>query len=184
MTLQTERLRTVEQIRGFLDGNGEVDFRPLNRDEAYGFVRRTLVRLDYDALGRSGKGTVREFLGKATGLSRAQVTRLIGQYRATGRVEDRRAANSGRSFPRVYTAADIRLLADADEIGGQLCGPAACEVLRRQYEVFGDRRFARPRWPRANSGLHPESRRQPLSARASTERLMIARPITRKGGHD
>ena len=69
-----------------------------DRDEAYGLVRRTLVRLDYDALGRAGKGTAREFLGKATGLSRAQVTRLIGQYRATGRVEHRRAANSGRSF--------------------------------------------------------------------------------------
>ncbi len=143
MTLGTERLRTVEQIRDFLDGNGEVEFRPRDRDEAYGFVRRTLVRLDYDALGRAGKGTVREFLGKATGLSRAQVTRLIAQYRATGRIEDRRAANSGRPFACVYTAADIRLLADADEIGGQLCGPAACEVLRRQYEVFGDARFER-----------------------------------------
>ena len=143
MTLQTGRLRTVEQIRGFLHGNGEVGFTPLDRDEAYGFVRRTLVRLDYDALGRAGKGVVREFVGKATGLSRAQVTRLVGQYRATGRVEDRRAANSGRSFERVYTPADIRLLAEADEIGGQLCGPAACEVLRRQYEVFGDARFER-----------------------------------------
>ncbi len=143
MTLETERLHTVEQIRSFLDGNGEVDFTPLDRDEAYGFVRRTLVRLDYDALGRVGKGTVREFLGKATGLSRAQVTRLIAQYRATGRIEDRRGANSGRSFQRVYTPADIRLLAEADEIGGQLCGPAACAVLRRQFEVFGDARFER-----------------------------------------
>ena len=143
MTLQTERLHTVEQIRGFLDGNGEVDFRPLDRDEAYDFVRRTLVRLDYDALGRAGKGTVREFLGKATGLSRAQVARLIGQYRETGRVEDRRGANSGRPFARVYTPADIRLLAEADEIGGQLCGPAACEVMRREYAVFGDERFER-----------------------------------------
>ncbi len=143
MTLRTERLHSLEQIRGFLDGNEEVGFRPLDREEAYGFVRRTLVRLDYDALGRAGKGTVREFLGKATGLSRAQVTRLIGQYRATGRVEDRRGANSGRPFARVYTAADIRLLAEADEIGGQLCGPAACAVLRREYEVFGDARFER-----------------------------------------
>ena len=143
VTLQTERLHTVEQIRGFLDGNGEVDFRPLDRDEVYDFVRRTLVRLDYDALGRAGKGTAREFLGKATGLSRAQVTRLIGQYRETGRVEDRRGGNSGRPFARVYTPADIRLLAEADEIGGQLCGPAACEVMRREYEVFGDARFER-----------------------------------------
>ena len=143
MTLQTARLDSVEQIGDFLDGNGEVDFRPLDREEAYGFVRRTLVRLDYDAQGRAGKGTVREFLGKATGLSRAQVTRLIGQYRATGRIEDRRGAHSGRPFARVYTAADIRLLAEADEIGGQLCGPAACAVLRREYEMFGDARFER-----------------------------------------
>ena len=67
VTLQTERLHTVEQIRGFLDGNREVGFRSLDRDEAYDFVRRTLVRLNYDALGCASKGTVREFLGKATG---------------------------------------------------------------------------------------------------------------------
>ena len=143
MTLQTERLRTAEQIRGFLDGSGGVDFVPESREEAYGFVRRTLVRLDYESLGRAAKGAVRGFLGKATGLSRAQVTRLIAQYRETGRVEDRRAANSGRAFERVYTPADVRLLAEADEIGGQLCGPAACEVLRREYEVFGDARYER-----------------------------------------
>ena len=47
------------------------------------------MRLAYDALGRAAKGTVREFLGKVTGLSRPQVTRLIGQYRATGRVGPR-----------------------------------------------------------------------------------------------
>ena len=143
MTLQTERLRTVGQVRGFLAGSGEVGFKPAGREEAYGFVRRTLVRLDYGTLDRAGKGTVREFLMKATGLSRAQVTRLVAQHRETGRIEDRRGSNSGRPFERVYTAADIRLLAQADEIGGQLCGPAACEVLRRQYEVFGDARFKR-----------------------------------------
>ena len=175
VTLQTERLQTVEQIRGFLDGNGEVDFRPLDRDEAYGFVRRTLVRLDYDALGQAGKGTVREFLGKATGLSRAQVTRLIGQHRATGRVQDRRAANSGRSFERVYTPADIRLLAEADEIGGQLCGPAACAVLRRQYEVFGDARFERLS---RLSPSHPYNLRRSKTYRARRTTVDHTRPTT------
>ena len=143
MTLQTERLRTVEQLEGFLDGNVEVDFKPEGREAAYGFVRRTLVRLRYGELGRGGKGVVREYLAKTTGLSRAQVTRLIAQHRRTGRIVDRRGANSGRPFPRIYTRSDIRLLAEADEIGGQLCGPAACEVLRREYEVFGDVRYER-----------------------------------------
>lgn len=59
VTLQTERLLTLEQIRGFLDGSVEVDFVPQSRDEAYGFVRQTLARLDYDSLGRAGKGVYR-----------------------------------------------------------------------------------------------------------------------------
>ena len=92
---------------------------------------------------RRHKGTVRQFLGKATGLSCARVARLIGQYRATGRVADRRGANSGRPFAWVYTAANIRLLAEADEIRGHIRSPAAWAVLRRQYEVFGDTRFER-----------------------------------------
>ena len=51
------------------------------------------MRLDYDALGGAGKGMVGEFLGKATGLSRAQVTRLVAQYRESD--ADRIAAESG-----------------------------------------------------------------------------------------
>ena len=141
MALQTERIRTVDQVRAFLDGSEPVDYLPQDRDDAYEFVRRTLVRIGYPRLGRPGKGAVRQYLAKTTGLSRAQVTRLIGQHRATGRVVDRRRGHSGRPFERVYTAADIRLLAEVDEIGNQMCGPATCAVLRRAWEVFGDPRF-------------------------------------------
>ena len=143
VTLQTERLCTVDQINAFLEGSDPVDYSPEDRDGIYEFVRRTLVGIGYARLGRIGKGAVREYLGKTTGLSRAQVSRLIGQYRATGRVVDRRRGNSGRPFARVYTAADIRLLAEVDEIGNQMCGPATCAVMRRALEVFGDRRFER-----------------------------------------
>ena len=54
MTLQTERLRTVEQIEVFLGGNAEarVDFKPEGREAAYGFARRTLSeRLSISTLG-------------------------------------------------------------------------------------------------------------------------------------
>ena len=143
MTLQTERLCTVDRISAFLEGNEIVDYLPQDRAGAYEFVRRTLVRIGYDRLRRPDKGAARKYLTKTTGLSRAQVTRLIAQYRETGQVTDRRQHNSGRSFERVYTAADIRLLAEVDQIGNQMCGPSTCAVMRRQFEIFGDQRFER-----------------------------------------
>ena len=54
------------------------------------------------------------FLAKATGLSRAQLTRLVRQFPTTGRIADRRVGAPRRPFERRYTAADIRLLAEAD----------------------------------------------------------------------
>ena len=97
VTLQTERLRTVEQIEVFLGGNAEVDFKPEGREAAYRFARRTLVRLRYASLDRRGKGAVREYLGKTTGFSRAQVTRLIAQYRETGRPSRRQQRSALRA---------------------------------------------------------------------------------------
>ena len=125
VTMRTGRLRTVERVRAFLNGSAEVDFKPDDRALMCDFVRRALVRPGYQALGRVGKGVARRCLGKVTGLSRAQVSRLTAQHRKTGRIEDRRGANSGRSFERIHTSADIRLLVGADETGEGLCGPAA-----------------------------------------------------------
>ena len=90
MTPQPERINTVGQINALLERNVQVDYQPQERDNAYEFVRRTLVRIGYGRLGPSGKGAVREYLGKTTGLSRAQVTRLIAQYRQSEQVVDRR----------------------------------------------------------------------------------------------
>ena len=107
-------------------------------------VRRTLVRLDYHRLGKPDKGLVKRYLGKVTGLSRAQLTRLIGQHRATGRIADRRARGPSAPFPRRYTRLDIRLLAEVDAELGQMSGAATRAVLRRQWAVFGNARFERP----------------------------------------
>ena len=143
VTLQTQRVQTLEQLRRVAEGNEPVDFALADRASAYEFIRRTLVQFDYAALGKADKGAVKAYLAKMTGLSRAQLTRLMAQHRSTGRIRDRRSAGPSRPFTRRYTAADIRLLAEVDTALGQRCGPATRAVLRRQYEVFGDGRFAR-----------------------------------------
>ena len=143
VTLQTERVRTLEQVRAFVEGSEPVDFAGAGREGIYALVRRTLVRLDYHRLGKPDKGLVRRYLAKVTGLSRAQLTRLIGRHRRTGRIEDRRGGPPAKPFERRYTRLDIRLLARLDAELGQMSGPATRAVLRRQWEVFGDARFER-----------------------------------------
>ena len=143
MTLQTERLRTMEQVRAFVEGSEPVDYQPKDRASAYAFVRRTLAAFDYHRLGRADRGCVRAYIGKACGFSAAQISRLIRQQAETGAVVDRRARNSGRPFETVYTAADIRLLAEVDEAFGGMSGLATCEILRRARDVHGDARFER-----------------------------------------
>ena len=55
----------------------------------------------------------------------------------------RTAGMSAGRFGRVYTRADIVLLAEADRLCGQMSGKAMGHVLRRQSEVFGEAAFGR-----------------------------------------
>ena len=173
MTLQTERLQTLEQIRVFVEGNEAVGFELVDRESAYAFTRRTLVQFRYHSLSKADKGTVKVYLAKMTGLSRSQLTRLICQHRDTGRVEDRRGRPPAKPFERRYTAADIRLLAQVDATLGQMSGPATRALMRRQFEVFGEESFER--LARLSNG-HLYNLRQSTSYRRRRTSLTHTRP--------
>jgi len=80
VTLSTERIRTLDDIRAFLGGSEGADITPQDREAAYKFIERTLVRFRYHfGLSRAGKGLVRRYLAKVTGYSGSQLTRLIEQ---------------------------------------------------------------------------------------------------------
>ena len=112
------------------------------RSDAYRLIERTLERYDYLHQDKAGKGILRRFLGEATGLSRAQVTRLLNQHRTTGCLTDHRGAPR-RPFPRRYTVADVELLAEVDALHGEPSGPVARALCARACRLFGDRRFER-----------------------------------------
>src|SRR5260370_26602550 len=71
---------SLEQIRECLDASDGVGFEAKNGRELYEWVNGTLREQGYDRLGRRSRGLVRRYVAKMTGLSRAQVTRLIGRY--------------------------------------------------------------------------------------------------------
>jgi hypothetical protein len=127
--LQTQGLKTLGDIRGFLAGSQAVEIKTPQREVAYAFIAETLRRFGYARLGRAEKGLLRAYVGKVTGLSRAQSARLIARHRAGG-LHDRRGAPA-RPFPRRYTPEDIRLLAEVDALHGNLSGPATRKLCER-----------------------------------------------------
>ncbi len=143
MHLDVSQIRTLAEVRTFLEGTGAADFRPIHRADVYDCIRRTLVHFDYFQARRPDKSSIKRFLEKVTGLSRAQVTRLISQYHRTGRIVDRRRKPPANRFQRVYTAADVALLAKIDDSQNQLAGPATKVLCHRMFHVFGDEDFKR-----------------------------------------
>jgi hypothetical protein len=110
-------------------------------DSGYGWIERVLCAQGYGRVKRSAKGTIRRFLAKVTGLSRAQITRLIGRWQETQRIERKRAWRP--RFPRRYSAEDAALLAAVDAAHEDLSGPAVRHILKREWEVFGNAAYAR-----------------------------------------
>jgi hypothetical protein len=94
-------------------------------------LERTLRHLDYPQLGRTDKGFTEQYLSQLTGVSRAQLTRLIGPYMAQDSV--RAAPYQRRKFATRYAEADVRLLAYLDQAHGRLSGPATRRALQREY---------------------------------------------------
>lgn len=137
---EAEKL-SLEAIGRFVEASEEIQFEGANRAELYGWVERLLVQQEYGLQGKAARGLVRRYIEKMTGLSRAQTTRLIARYAASGRVQP--TAYRRRRFPQRYTRADIELLASVDEAHETLSGPATRRILEREVELYGQQQYAR-----------------------------------------
>jgi transposase InsO family protein len=137
------RLCTLGQLKAFLEGTGEVGFQPIGGDAGrYGHIQAVLKRFAYAGLKRADKGLVLRYLGRITGYSRQQMTRLVRQCLVTGGLA-KRYRPPAQGFVRKYTAADVALLAETDALHDTLSGPATKHLMQRALLVFGDTRYVR-----------------------------------------
>jgi transposase InsO family protein len=132
---------SLEAIGRFVEASEEIHFEGANRTQVYGWVERVLVQQEYAQQGKSARGLVRRYIEKMTGLSRAQTTRLIARYAASGRVEP--TVYRRRRFPARFTRTDIELLASVDEVHETLSGPATRRILEREVQLYGRQQYAR-----------------------------------------
>jgi hypothetical protein len=141
VTVSDSRVMTIEELAAFLKSSGTLRFRGKTRQETYAWVEKTLRQYKYTSRSRAERGLLRQYLGKITGYSPAQLTRLIAQYRRTRHVK--LPGYRRHRFPVKYTREDQALLAEVDNAHDRLSGAATQAVLRREYSVFGRKEFER-----------------------------------------
>jgi len=139
--MQDPEQMTLEQMRTLVDSSQTVRFSIEGREAFYNLVSRVLKHHGFTRLSREHKGIVRRFLVKVTGRSRAQITRLIGQWMQSRSIPANLPLR--RRFPSRYTAQDCARLAEVDLAHDGLSGPAVRRILRREYEVFGKQEYQR-----------------------------------------
>jgi len=139
--MQDGKALSLEQIREFLQASDEIRFKGKGRAAIYVWVARTLRQQRYSRQDRAAKGLLRQYLAKMTGLSRAQITRLIRQYRQGGELQPARYRR--HRFASKYTPADVALLAAVDEAHETLSGPATRKILEREYQLYKQDEYKR-----------------------------------------
>lgn len=134
-------LLELKEVREFVNASTTIRFSPANQAESYKWIAGTLKRFNYFKLSKKDKNAVRAYIKKITEYSRAQLNRLIQQYRKKRWIGIKcRVRNC---FTKRYTVADILLLAETDECHQTLSGPATKKLFERGYNVFEDTRYER-----------------------------------------
>ena len=139
--MNDSHIETLEQVRQFLDGAAVMEITISSKADCYQWIQGTLVRFQYLSLGKADRGLIRRYLQQISGYSRAQIARLIKQYRKTGQIQRRQCTAKG--FSSKYTQEDIRLLARLDELHGTLSGPATKKLCERAWRVFKQTEYQR-----------------------------------------
>jgi hypothetical protein len=139
--MQNAEALTGRQMDEFVTGSEGIGFTGESRAAIYGWTERLLVVQEFLVQSKKGRGAIRMYASKVTGLSLPQMTRLIRSYAQTGTVELRVSLRC--RFPGKYTERDVTLLAGVDRAHERLSGPATQRILRREYEEYGKAEYGR-----------------------------------------
>ena len=139
--MKLKDLCSISQLADFLSGTQIVAFTVADsRDACYQWIQGELVKFSYLTLSKHDKGVVIQYLMAVSGYSRQQLTRLIKQYKSTGRLVRRQRTVKG--FKTKYSAQDVLLLATMDERHDTPCGQVIKKLCERACEVFKEEAYA------------------------------------------
>ncbi len=132
---------SLEQIRALLEASEEVRFQGKRRQEVYEWITLLLRQQSYRTQGKVARGLLRRYVAKMTGLSRAQMTRLIGRYLEHSEVKE--SSHRRHRFESHFTPGDLELLAKVDEAHETMSGPATKKILEREWKLYRHAEYQR-----------------------------------------
>lgn len=139
--MNEKTLDNTQAIKTFLEGIGAQMECSVPEGKRYTWIAATLKRTSYLTLGKKEKSVIKEYLQHITKYSRAQITRLIGQYQTRYCIGGK--ASSRYRFHKRYTNKDILLLTKTDETHQNLSGGATKKLFERAYHIYKDDSYER-----------------------------------------
>ena len=135
---------SIAQIKEFLKINNAITFTSVSRKEKYTWINTVLNKFRYTRLkSKKDKGLIKKYIQRMTGMSSRQLKRLVTKKRKHGLVSLSPDWGKKNRFATVYGPAEILLLAETDNVHQRLNANATKNILKAEYELFGDNRFKR-----------------------------------------
>jgi len=137
MTIQMNdsSIASIQDIKNFLKVENDIRFVAVSKKEKYKWIDEVLTRFRYLSLKKKkDKITVRKYILKMTGMSNAQLTRVIDKKRRFGLAA--LSPIKKNSFPRIYDPEDIFLLVKTDNLHNRISGQATKKILQDECEIY------------------------------------------------
>jgi hypothetical protein len=125
---------SLAEIKDFVKTPSSISFKSKSKTERNEWIENILRQHKYFQSCKPDKTIVRKYIRIMTGLSKSQLTKLIGAYRKHGTLKPREYKR--HKFPKVYDLEEIALLADIDNAHNCLSGPATKQIIKEEYELF------------------------------------------------
>ena len=138
--MNNQKALSLAQIKAFLRLD-HFKFKSKAPAERNAWIDKFLKQFRYKYCSKKEKGILRGYIIKMTGISRAQLNRLIFKYDngITLKIQNYKR----NSFPTTYTKGDIELLAKVDNAHNRLSGPATIKIMQDDYRNSSKTEFLR-----------------------------------------
>ncbi|EKD94613.1 MAG: integrase catalytic subunit [uncultured bacterium] len=131
-------LKCLDDLKAFIEGSKRFVIKAKTIEDRYLMIEKLIDKFNYLRLSKKDKHIVLKTLKILTGYKKSQLHHLIDMV-VVGSLSKKPYHRI--NIHRTYTGYDIGLLEETDELHYRLSAAATHEILRREYEIFGNNKY-------------------------------------------